>query len=85
MHVFGVTGTSVTVKIQESSDNGVGDAWADVAGGGFTTVNAGSVSAQRIAAVPANLERYLRVVTTGTFSAASFAVQLTRNATAVSF
>lgn len=83
LHVYAVTGTSVTVKLQESSDNGVGDAWTDVVGGGFTA--AVGVTSQRIASTPATLERYLRVVTTGTFSSATFAVQVTRNDTLVSF
>lgn len=80
LHVFSVVGTSVTVKIQSSSDNGVGDAWSDVTGGTFTAVLGGAKGAQRIAtAVNLSVERYLRVVTTGTFSSAVFAVNLIRN------
>jgi hypothetical protein len=80
LHVFSVTGTSVTVKLQESSDNGVGDAWADVVGGAFAAVNAGSRGAQRIStATNLTVERYLRVVTTGTFNPATFAVNIIRN------
>lgn len=86
LHVLAVTGTSVTVKLQESSDNGGGDAFADVVGGGFTAVTpAQAPTWQRIAAAPVSLERYVRVVTTGTFSAASFVVVLVRNAAAVTF
>lgn len=77
LHVFAFTGTSVTVKLQQSSDNGVGDAWADVTGGGFTVVTA--KGAQRIeTAENLAVERYLRVVTTGTFSNAIFAVNCRR-------
>lgn len=83
LHVFSFTGTNVTIKLQESSDNGVGDAFADVAGGGFTVVSS-APQAQRIAATPANLERYVRVVTTGTFTQCSFAVVLTRHQSVVS-
>jgi len=82
LHVFAFTGTSVTVKLQESSDNGGGDAFADVVGGGFTVVSAAPAS-QRITATPANLERYVRVVTTGTFSSCVFAVGLVRHQSAV--
>ncbi|MFJ9214228.1 hypothetical protein [Streptomyces sp. NPDC102264] len=78
LHVFAVTGTSVTVKLQESSDNGVGDAWTDVAGGGFAAAT--GPGAQRIAtAAGQTVERYLRAVTTGTFTSAVFAVVANRN------
>lgn len=84
LHVFAFTGTSVTVKLQESSDNGVGDAWADVTGGGFTAAT--GITTQRIAtAAGQTVERYLRVVTTGTFSNAVFAVSVNRNDTATAF
>ncbi|MFD9256927.1 hypothetical protein [Streptomyces sp. NPDC059538] len=84
LHVFAFTGTSVTVKLQESSDNGAGDAWADVVGGGFTAAT--GVTSQRIAtASNLTVERYLRVVTTGTFTNAVFAVSVNRNEVATSF
>ena len=83
LHVFAFAGTSVTVKIQESSDNGAGAAYADVVGGSF--VAASAVGAQRIATAAISVERWLRVVTTGTFSNAVFAVAVVRNLTAVSF
>jgi hypothetical protein len=80
LHVFAFSGTSVTVKLQESSDNGVGDSWADVTGGGFTAAT--GVTSQRIqTATNLTVERYLRVVTTGTFSNAQFAVAIVRYAT----
>lgn len=84
LHVFSFTGTSVTVKLQESSDNGAGDAWADVTGGGFTAAT--GITSQRIeTARNLTVERYLRVVTTGTFSNAVFAVSVNRNDVATSF
>ena len=77
LHVFAFTGTSVTVKLQESSDNGVGDAWTDVTGGAFTAAT--GVTSERIAtALGLAVERYLRVVTTGTFSNAVFSVVIAR-------
>lgn len=85
LHVFSFTGTSVTIKLQESSDNGAGDAFADVTGGAFTVVSS-APQAQRIATSSAlSVERYLRVVTTGTFSSCTFAVTVVRNETAVTF
>lgn len=84
LQVFAFTGTSVTVKIQESSDNGVGDAFADVTGGGFTAAT--GVTSQRIATAGGlAVERYLRVVTTGVFTNAVFAVTVARNDTSVVF
>ncbi|MFI5524981.1 hypothetical protein [Streptomyces platensis] len=84
LHVFAFTGTSVTVKLQESSDNGVGDPWADVVGGAFTAAT--GVTSQRIeTARGQTVERYLRAVTTGTFTSAVFAVSVVRNDVAVTF
>lgn len=84
LHVFSFTGTSVTVKLQESSDNGAGDAWADVTGGAFTAAT--GITAQRIqTGRTQTVERYLRVVTTGTFTNAKFAVAVIRNNTSVVF
>lgn len=84
LHVFAITGTSVTVKLQESSDNGAGDAWADVTGGAFSAAT--GITSQRIAtAAGQTVERYLRVTTTGTFTNAIFAVSVNRNDTATSF
>lgn len=77
LHVFSFTGTSVTVKLQESSDNGAGDAWADVTGGGFTAAT--GITSERIQTGRAQtVERYLRVATSGTFSNAVFAVVVNR-------
>lgn len=84
LHVFSLTGTSVTVKLQESSDNGGADTWTDVVGGGFTAAT--GPGAQRIeTARGLTVERYLRVVTTGTFTSAVFAVSVARNDVAVTF
>ncbi|WP_031514856.1 hypothetical protein [Streptomyces sp. NRRL F-5123] len=84
LQVLSLTGTSVTAKLQESSDNGVGDAWADVTGGAFTAATA--AGAQRIqTAAGQTVKRYLRVTTSGTFTQAVFAVMANRNPVAVDF
>lgn len=84
LHVFSFSGTSVTIKLQESSDNGGGDPYADVTGGGFTLVT--GVTSERIAtANNQTIERYLRVITTGTFSSVAFAVSVVRNETSTVF
>lgn len=82
LQVFSFTGTSVTVKVQSSSDNGVGDAFADVAGLTFTAATGRTV--QRLAVTGA-IERYLRIATTGTFSSAVFAVSVNVNEIATVF
>lgn len=83
LQVTGFTGTSVTVAVQDSADNAT---WADVAGLAFTAVTA-APNTQRLATVnTATIRQYVRVVTTGTFTSASFAVALVRNPVAgVSF
>src|SRR5689334_14428698 len=76
VHLFAFTGTSVTIKIQSSSDNGAGDAFADVTGATSGALTA--VGAVRVQTGAIDIEQYLRVVTTGTFSNAVFWVQATR-------
>ncbi len=83
LQVFSFTGTSVTVKLQESSDN-AGDAYADVVGGGFVAATA--IGTQRIAtATGLAVERFLKVTTTGTFTEATFHVVVVRNLAAPAF
>lgn len=79
LHVFAFTGTSVTVSIQDSADN---ISFANVSGAVFATAT--GVTSERIA-VTGTVRRYLRAATTGTFSNAVFAVQVTRNETVVDF
>lgn len=81
LHVVSFTGTDATVKLQQSSDNGVGDAWADVVGGGFAQITGGAPTALRIqTARDQAVERYLRAVTTtvGGFSDLQFVVSVTK-------
>lgn len=82
--LFSFTGTSVTIKVQSSTDNGSGDAFADITAattGALTTVGAGRVAT----ATNASVERYLRLVTTGTFTQATFHVIAVRNLAAPAF
>jgi hypothetical protein len=79
LQVFSFTGTDVTVKIQDSADNVT---FADVAGFSFTQITGGAPLSERIAlSNTATLRRYLRAstVTTGGFSALSFAVNVIKN------
>lgn len=80
-------GTDATVKIQSSSDDGAGDAFADVTGLSFTAVTSAPTSERVATATNVTLERYLRVVTTtsGGFSSLVFVVGICINATAVEY
>lgn len=76
LHVFAFTGTSVTVTLQDSADN----ATFAAIGGGVSFAAATAVGAQRIATVNTQtVRRYVRAITTGTFSNAVFVVQLVKN------
>ncbi|CAM5251007.1 hypothetical protein SGLAM104S_01634 [Streptomyces glaucescens] len=85
LHVFSFTGTSATIKLQESSDNGGADAWADVTGGSFTAVSSGPTAERIQTGRTQTVERYLRVATSGTFTSLRFAVAVIRNDTSVVF
>lgn len=77
LQVFALTGTSVTVKIQDSADNAT---FADVTGLTFTAATAAGT--QRLQTLnTATVRRYVRAVSTGTFSNAQFAVMFARNQT----
>lgn len=80
LHVFSFTGTSVTITLQDSADNVTYNA---ITGGAFAAVSAPGI--QRIAAIPATIQRWTRVITAGTFSQVSFAVNFVRNESAVTF
>lgn len=78
LNLTAFTGTSVVVKIQDSADNAT---FADVTGFTFTTAT-GATSERLQLGATATLRRYLRVITTGTFSSASFVVNVVKNQTA---
>lgn len=79
LQVTAFTGDDCTIKLQQSSDNGVGDAWADVTGGAFTVVTAAPFTQRIQTGLTQTVERYLRVVTSGTFTTITFAVMAHRN------
>lgn len=81
LHVFAVTGTSVTVKLQDSADNST---FADLSGAAFTAATAAGWQRLQLAS-GATVRRYVRAVTTGTFTVGTFAVNFVRNLTAVTF
>ncbi|MHB9857612.1 hypothetical protein [Streptomyces sp. YIM S03343] len=81
LQVTAFTGTDVTVKLQESKDNGSTDSWTDVTGGGFTAVTSGPTTQRIATSATLQVERYLRAVTTtsGGFASLSFSVTVCRN------
>jgi len=86
LQVFSITGTSVTVTLQDSADN---SSFANFAGGGsaFSAVASPGPGVQRLTSPGATdtVRRFVRAITTGTFSNAQFAVVFVRNTTAVVF
>jgi hypothetical protein len=81
LQVFAFTGTSVTVTLQDSADN---VSFANLTGGAFTAAT--GITTERLqGGRTATVRRYVRAITSGTFSNAVFAVVFTRNDTAVAF
>lgn len=75
LHVLALTGTNVVVKIQDSANNSV---WADLSGAAFTSAT--GIGSERITiSNAATVRQYLRVVTSGTFTSATFVVNGVRN------
>lgn len=80
LHMLAVTGTSVTVTIEDSADN---VSFAAVTGLAFTAVLGGATNKERITtSTTATIRRYVRAVTSGTFSNAQFYVNFIRYLTA---
>ena len=84
LQVLSFTGTSVTIKLQESTDNGGTDPWADTTNGAFTTVT-GRTTERIQTGRTQSTKRYLRVITTGTFSNVQFVVGVARNDVSTAF
>jgi len=73
LHIFAADGTA-TITIEESSDDGAGDAFATVLS--FTQIS--GISSQRVA-ITGTVERYLRaVITLGTATSVTAAVTVAR-------
>ncbi len=81
LHVFAFTGTSATITIQTSTDNGGGDPYTNRIA--FDAVTTSPQSQRKQQTLPGSelMERWARVITAGTFSNLQFAVVLTVNRT----
>lgn len=75
LHVFSITGTSVTVKIQDSADN---SSWSDVTSAAFTAASARGKQRIESASATATVRRYVRAVSSGTFTEAIFGVNFVK-------
>lgn len=75
LHLFAFTGTSVTVTLQDSADN---SSFTNLTGGAFTAATARGVQRLASASSTATVRRYVRAVTSGTFSNADFAINFVR-------
>lgn len=87
LQVFEFTGTDATIAVQSSSDNGAGDAFANVTDLAFAQITT-DPQAQRVQTTrTAAIERYLRVntTTTGGFTSLTFSVMVVKNLTLVNF
>ncbi|MEI5100296.1 hypothetical protein RB200_19435 [Streptomyces sp. PmtG] len=78
LQAFALSGTDVTVKIQDSADNST---FADVTGLAFTQLTAGNTAERLATSNTATIRRYIRAVTvtTGGFSSLAFAVVIVKN------
>lgn len=85
LQVTEFTGTSVTFSVQSSSDNGAGDAFADVTGAVFTAVSTEPAFERIQTARNQAVERYLRVSAAGTFSSCTYALAVVVNPYTVNF
>lgn len=84
LHVAAVVGTNAVITLQDSADN---ITFANLLSGAFASVIvAGAPSFQRLQGGATDVvRRYIRVVSSGTFSSTTFFVQFVRNLSAVSF
>lgn len=83
VHLFAFTGTSITLKLQESNDGGA-DPYTDLTGA-TTTALTTAPQGVRVATGLITAKRFMRVVSVGTFSNAVFLVSVNRNNVLTSF
>jgi hypothetical protein len=81
LHVTALTGTGATITVQHSADNST---WSDLIS--FTEVEAAPAQQRATVSNTTTVDRYLRVISAGTFSSVSYFVAFMRNLVAgVSF
>jgi hypothetical protein len=84
LHVFAFTGTDATITIQESSNDGGGDPYANVTGGAFAEITTAPVTERIETSLTQTVEQYLRLALTTSlgFSSMDYAVMIIRYYTA---
>lgn len=85
LQVLALTGTNIVVKLQHSTDDAATDPYADITGGAFTSATTAPQTQRLATANNATIKRYVRVVSSGTFTSATFVVMVNRNPVAVTF
>lgn len=75
VHVMAFTGTSITITLQDSADN---SAFTSLTGGAFSAFTGRGAGRLTSASGTATVRRYVRAITTGTFSNAVFMVNFVR-------
>lgn len=78
LQVTALTGTNVVVTLQDSADNVT---FAAITGAAFTSVTAARTTERIQTATGATIRRYVRAVTSGTFTSATFVCAFTRHLT----
>jgi hypothetical protein len=78
LHVVSFTGTSVTVTIQDSDDDGAGDAYAAITGAAFTAAAGATFERIQTGRTQA-VKRWMRLALTGTYSDVDLCVVVIRN------
>lgn len=79
LQVLALTGTNVVVTLEDSADN---VSFATFTGSAFTSVTAARTVQRLQGGATATVRRYVRAVTSGTFTSAQFIVAFTRAPTA---
>ncbi len=82
---FSFTGTSITVKIQHSADNGVSDAYTDITGATTTAITSAPTAQRADTAATAAIKRWVRLVSVGAFNPCTYAVGFCRHHAAGAF
>lgn len=76
LQVFSFTGTSATVTLEDSADN---LSFLPISGGAFTAATGRTFQRIQSSSDTGTVRRYIRAVTSGTFSNVVFAVSITKN------
>lgn len=76
LQVVSLTGTNVVITLEDSADNA---AFATFTGSAFTSATAAATTERIEGAAGATVRRYVRAVSSGTFTSATFLVALTRH------